>query len=207
MGMAIIVAISLTGCVAGDTLGTAWERQIEEPLLNYVVLTQEIVWPLTGDSISRMLELWFVPPNRFKACYGEPDSQIIVADGTRLWTYAPENRQVLVQEQGSELTWRDSPLGHLLKVEPATVRTDTTLEGRLGQLLTWLDESGECQFTRVEAFVPFGEQWPWRARLVDVGGNSTTYSLLRWHREPASADIDGIFVLDIPRGVEIVPLD
>lgn len=192
---------------AGDSLGTLWERSIEEPRLNHVVATQEIVWPLTGESISRGLELWFVPPNRFKACYGEPDSQLVVADGTRLWTYAPQNRQVLVQEQGSDLTWRDSPLGQILKVEPATVRTDTMMDERRGRLLTWIDEDGTSQFPRIEVFVPAGQQWPQRALLVDLGGNLTIYSLHRWDRIPTPVDVAGLFVLDVPRGVEIVPVD
>jgi len=202
-----MIEVIMAGLIAGDSLTASWERLMEQPRVNHILATQELVWPLTGDATDRVLELWFVPPHRFRACYGPPDSHVVIADGAHIRTYVPENGQVLVQVQDPGLSWRDSPLGDFLRVDQATAGVDTVLGGTPGHLRRWVDHTGGSQYAHIDVFVPAGAQWPSRARLVDICGNVTTYSLLRWERTPIPHDVDLLFVLEVPAGVEVVPID
>ncbi|MCU0612795.1 MAG: outer membrane lipoprotein carrier protein LolA [Candidatus Eisenbacteria bacterium] len=202
-----VIGAVVAGCMVADSLAARWEERIEEPCVNHILARQEIVWPLTGDTTRRLLEIWFVPPSRFRACYGAPDSQVVVADGAWIRTYVPDNHQVLVQRQAPDLTWRDSPLGDFLKVDPATTDVDTVREGRRGRLRTWVDTTGAAPYPAIEVFVPEGEGWPSAARLVDVSGNATTYTVLRWERTRISDGADRLFALDLPPGVDAVSID
>lgn len=201
------VALLCLSVLLADSLQARWEALIEAPCLNHVVARQELLWPLTGDSIARTVEFWFVPPNRFRACYGQPDSQEVVADGATIRTYVPENRQVLVQTQDVAMSWRDSPLGEFLRLEPASTRADTVMGGQRGKMRTWLDETGARQYVRVEAFVPEGETWPLWVRLEDIGGNTTTYTVREWERAPIPPRVADLFTLTVPAGVDAILVD
>jgi len=202
-----MIELVVAAAIACDSLTVRWERLMEEPRVNHILATQELLWPLTGDTTERGVELWFVPPNRFRVCYGLPDSQVVVADGSHVRTYVPENGQVLVQVQEPGLSWRDSPLGDFLRVDPATMVADTMLKGTRGHLRTWIDHAGGSQYARIDVFVPEGAQWPSQARLMDISGNVTTYSLLQWNRTAVPRDVDRLFVLEVSADVEVVPID
>ncbi len=202
--IALVVAAAVS---MADSLVARWERLMREPRLHHLVATQELRWPLTGEVLSRSLEVWFLPPNRFRATYGEPDSQIVVATGTQVRTYAPENRQILVRNQDPTLDWRDSPLGHLLNLRPVALQADTVIADQEGLWLVWIDEERTSEYARVEVFVPRGQVLPGWARLQDIAGNLTTYSVASWVREEIPRGVDRLFTLPAPPGVEVVVLD
>lgn len=66
-----------------------------------------------GRSRSRSGRLFFQTPGRMRWEYDGPDAQLIVADGSRLWLYRPERKQVVTQPVDAAFT-RQTPLLFLL---------------------------------------------------------------------------------------------
>jgi chaperone LolA len=62
-----------------------------------------------GRPRTRAGRLFFQAPGRMRWEYDGPDPQVIVADGSQLWFYRPDRRQVVVQPMGAAFT-RQTPL-------------------------------------------------------------------------------------------------
>ena len=66
-----------------------------------------------GRPRTRSGRLFFQAPGRMRWEYDGPDPQVIVADGSQLWFYRPDRRQVVVQPMDAAFT-RQTPLLFLL---------------------------------------------------------------------------------------------
>jgi outer membrane lipoprotein carrier protein len=66
-----------------------------------------------GRPRARAGRLFFQAPGRMRWEYDGPDPQVIVADGSQLWFYRPDHRQVVVRRMDAAFT-RQTPLLFLL---------------------------------------------------------------------------------------------
>ncbi len=204
------VAMFLTVILASNPgFYEQWNDRLESTNLHHVTTIQECFWPLTGERIERQVEVWFAPPNRFKACYSPPDSQQIIADGATVWTIVPDNEQALVQAQDPHLTWKDTPLGEILSAGGKNCVVDSAKIGEdPGEL--WMECSGfdeQGPWEKISIVIDAGGFWPSRVLLEDISGNKTTYSVLKWEEKPLTAEADTLFDVVIPSGIEVIRLD
>lgn len=204
--MTWVMTTALLASLPHDSLVARWERLMSEEVVHRVSMVQEVEWPLSGERIVRSVELWFVPPHRFRVCFGRPDSQVVVADGNTVQTYVPDNHQVLVETQ-TVTGWEETILGDLVRRTPPTVVRDTTWEGQGAVRFLWEEEQAHARYARVEALVPLSCPYPRVVVLEDVAGNVTTYRVIHWRKERLSPKTGDLFKLQVPPGTEVIRLD
>jgi outer membrane lipoprotein-sorting protein len=195
-----------TACPA-DSLVAEWAESLETGGIHHVVATQELFWPLTGDRLTRTMELWFSPPNRVRVTYSAPDSQVVIADGEHIWTVVPDNNQTLVQLQDPEASWRETPLGKMLSLESFACSSMTVVDEDAGVTMTCKNVQGQSEFTTISLLLPACGAWPAEAQLVDISGNVTSYHIRLWETGPPTAVDETLFVPTIPDTMEVVHLD
>lgn len=205
-GVVALLVLTSTTCPV-DSMISIWSERLEAAGIQHVVANQELYWPLTGDRINRIMELWFSPPNQVRVTYSAPDSQLVIADGEHIWTVVPGNNQTLVRPQDPAASWRDTPLGKMLSLESFACSSMTVGGDDAGLSITCDNVHGQSEFTEVKLFVPEGKDWPSNAQLVDISGNITSYHILQWETRPADT-LDGtLFRPTIPEGMDIVHLE
>ena len=140
-------------------------------------------------------------PRQFRWEYTKPYSQLIVADGTRVWVYDPDLQQVTRRAQGSEE--QNSPLAAL--IDPAkldrqyTIRETGTKDG-----LDWLTLTPKTatQTGFVSARLGFNAAGLAKMQVIDSLGQKTTIAFGAWKRNPAFAA--GTFRFVPGKGVDVV---
>lgn len=200
---------------------TAADRQIRDFSADFVQLS-------TIVSIDRVQrgegEVWFrfqpqsAQMPMFRWDYRLPNEQQVISDGSTLWVYVPENRQVIVSDVGQvEAEYGDNPaafftgLGDLARnfyIDWALERRDESGHYRL--LLTPRRPSQFFQQIEVivnhQAVSNHQQQgalahFPLIAtQVTDPQGNLTRISFVnvRWNLAPDA----GVFVFEVPPGVE-----
>ena len=143
-------------------------------------------------------------PNRFRLEYREPAGHLQVSDGKKVWTFIPENGEVLAADLegapgggGDLLRW---VLTHG-KARPEVARE--TLAGRPARALTLDPDPGlGLSLVRIwtEAEAPGIRQY----EITDESGNRTTYLLTRTERNPRLAE--ELFHFTPPEGIPVVEL-
>ena len=158
----------------------------------------------------------FMP--RFRWDYQLPNEQQIISDGSTLWVYVPENRQVIVSDvQQVEAEYGDNPaaffsglgdLGRNFHIDWAPTRTDESGHYRL--LLTPRQPSqffNQIEVTVNQQAVSAHQQqedsvsFPLIAtQVTDPQGNLTRITFIdaRWNLDLE----DSQFVFEVPPGVE-----
>jgi len=159
-----------------------------------------------GRPRTRAGRLFFQTPGRMRWEYDGPDPQLIVADGTQLWFYRSERRQVVVQPMGAaftrqtpllflfgrgdfsaEFTWEERELAPVAG-EAVSVALRPRVEAPDLSRLVLEVAAGECRLTGTVVEDAFGNV----TRLVFSG-------------ERANTGLDAaLFRFDPPRGAEVV---
>lgn len=140
-------------------------------------------------------------PRLFRWEYLKPYPQLIVADGSKVWVYDPDLKQVTVRPQGAEE--QNSPLATLL--DPQKLDRDFKVkDGGSQDGLQWLelapmkDEGAAFQNARL-GFDKLGLA---RMHIVDALGQRTEISFSGWKRNPAFAA--KTFRFTPPKGADVV---
>lgn len=140
-------------------------------------------------------------PRLFRWEYLKPYPQLIVADGSKVWVYDPDLKQVTVRPQGAEE--QNSPLATLL--DPQKLDRDFKVKdgGNQGgfewlELAPMRDEGAAFQSARL-GFDKLGLA---RMHIVDALGQRTEISFSGWKRNPAFAV--KTFRFTPPKGTDVV---
>ena len=155
--------------------------------------TGEIVEEATGELAIRR-------PDRFRWDYREPNQQVIVADGTRIWLYDSDLEQVTVRK-----------LDDTLSATPAMLLSG---QGNLQDnfTVTQTSQEGATQWVRMEPkrddtdfkWVRLGFDGPTLKymQLADKLGQTTTLEFSQLQRNPA---IDPTrFTFTVPAGADVI---
>lgn len=171
-------------------------------------------------------KVWFKFPQQahtdsampmFRWDYQLPNEQQVLSDGTTLWVYVPENRQVVVSEVGEvEAEYGDNPAAFFTSLGDLAKNFDIAWgNGRrdeAGHYILLLTPKRPSQFFKQievvvnQQAVSASEEgkpqvFPLVATLVtDPQDNLTriTFVDVRWNLDPA----DSLFVFEVPEGVE-----
>ena len=142
-------------------------------------------------------------PGRFSWIYGEPEEQIIVADGERLWVYDVGLEQVIVRQQASGLG--DTPVG--LLADDAGPGGAYLIEqiGEQGGIL-WIalfPKSQNSAFSQIQLGFDSGT-----LRFVQMLDQMDQITRVRFENIEVNAVVDPrVFVLSIPEGVDVIRED
>ena len=140
-------------------------------------------------------------PRLFRWEYTKPYEQLIVADGTRVWVYDPDQQQVTRRAQGAEE--QNSPLAAL--IDPGKLEKDYVLhDAGTSDGLDWLDiaprKASDTGFR--SARLGFGPQGLATMQVTDALGQKTRIDFSHWQRNPAFAS--GTFRFVPAKGVDVV---
>ncbi len=144
--------------------------------------------------------LAFARPGRFRWAYEKPYAQLIVGDGTRVWVYDQDLKQVTVRRIGEALT---STPAALLAGNNEALRAFNLSEGGMRDGLEWMhavprDKEGGFEMVRIG----LGVAGPEVMELADTFGNLTVLRLTNFERNPR---LDaGLFRFTPPAGADVI---
>jgi outer membrane lipoprotein carrier protein len=200
-----LASCAAASAAAETSLDTAL-RRLQERYDGTRTMTADFRQTVESPTLAGTLEsrgtVAFEKPNRMRWDYAAPDRQLIVGDGTTLWIYQPDDKQVI-----------KAPLG-----EAFQARTPVSFLGGLGQIERDFAPSLEREDTRrwVLRLVPRTDQGIGtltltvrkedasveEARVTDPLGTSTRLELSAERRNvPLGAEL---FRFAPPPGVDVV---
>ena len=202
-----LAALILVGCaqVASSASDPAAGRQKVEGFLQGLQSLQASFKQTLSDRAGQVIEqasgeLAIRRPDRFRWDYREPNQQVIVADGTRIWLYDSDLEQVTVRK-----------LDDTLSATPAMLLSG---QGNLQDnfTVTQTSQEGATQWVRMEPkrddtdfkWVRLGFEGATLRfmQLADKLGQTTTLEFSQLQRNPA---IDpSRFTFTVPAGADVI---
>jgi len=135
-------------------------------------------------------------PNRLRWEYREPFSQLILADGQKVWIYEPDLEQVTVRAQDNQEL--SSPLTALLDSQQLERLYDVSEEATLRAGLYWLalnpKQDAEASFQYAE--LGFANNELVRMEISDMLGQRTIIAFSHWQKNPSFAANTFVFIPD-----------
>lgn len=164
---------------------------------------QTSIWSLAGEELRSEGKIYLAEKNKYRV---ETDTQMIITDGTIVWTFSKEREQVIIDNLSKS---KENPL-------PRDILLKYTKDSR-AELLGETEIGGtpcyQIKFTpdEEEAFILSTTVWiskdSWLAIQIeqkDINENITRYFLKNIQLNPPLADT--LFSFQIPSAVEVVDL-
>lgn len=166
-------------------------------------VNQELVVASAGKTLKANGTVAFKRPGKMRWNLTDGSTQVIVADGTTLWFYQPEEKQVL--KAPFQAAFRSStPISFLTGVgrlsEDFDVRLDSEGEGVIHLALT--ARKGEGELGRLRLTVDAHTYDIVGAEIVDPLGNITRLRFSDLRRNTGLDDAQ--FRFDVPPGVDVI---
>ena len=142
-------------------------------------------------------------PGRFVWTYSEPEEQLIIADGTRIWMYDKELEQVTVNEITERVA--GTPLALLMRATPLD---DAFAIVELGAVegIDWLELTPKAETSDFEQiFIGMTDGGLAAMELRDNFGQAT--QIVFSDVESGVELADELFVFNVPDGVDVIGLD
>lgn len=164
--------------------------------------TQTVESPTVAGALEASGTVVFAKPDKMRWTYEEPDPQVIVGDGTDLWIYQPDLKQV-IRTPLSDAFQSRTPLTFLAGLGHVERDFDAQLVGQTDT--TWelaLDPKGEGELGVLALVVRKRDASIAEARVTDPVGTTTR---LRFADEERNVALDpDEFRFTPPDGVDVV---
>ncbi len=187
------------GAITGEEIVTKVVNKIKKARDLSVSFEKSFYWKLAGETQRLKGQFYLKKPRKLRL---ETEEQTIVTDGDTVWTFVPENKQVIVS---SWEQWQD-PLTQLLKYTESYQPTYGGMEKvqkskcYLVQLLP--EQEGE-EIVQIKLWVDRKKWLPRKLEYLDLNGNVTSYLL----SIKVNSDFkDSLFEFIPPKGVETVDI-
>jgi outer membrane lipoprotein carrier protein len=134
------------------------------------------------------------------------DDRTFVTDGKTVWSYTPANKQVLIDTYKEEPR-SFSPERFLLSVPKdfySAILAREKFEGKNVAVLKLTPKEDNTSMKSLKLWIDDGEWLLWKAEIVDMNDNITTYAVSDIQLNTAVSDSTFSFVA--PPGVEVVDL-
>lgn len=142
-------------------------------------------------------------PGRFVWTYDEPEPQVLVADGERIWLYDKDLQQVTVNAIDDRIA--GSPLELLMRSGDLENSFDLTSLGE-AEDIRWVELKPKDQSSDFElVFIGLDDQGLAAMELRDKFGQATQIVFSNFNAGIALED--SLFVFEAPEGVDIIGLD
>lgn len=160
-------------------------------------------WQLTGEAVDREGELIVAEGNRFRV---ETPEQTMVSDGKALYRFSKTKNQVMIEAvEKSESLLPNRVLLNFGDEFDAVGLAALPVEGKEGYSLDLKPRSPDkALLASATLWVTSEDRAVRRIRIVDLNGNSTTYSLSKLTFDSTAAP--ELFVFKLPAGAEIFDL-
>ena len=163
---------------------------------------QQLVSGPNGEKVqSAQGTLKLKTPNQFRWQYSSPSSQLIVADGSKIWIYEADLQQVTVKTQ--DALNQDNPLSALSN--PLMIdKFYSTSELAKKQGVSWLQliPKNKQNSPFEKALLGFTNNVLVSMQLFDSLGQVSAFSFGKWQN---NKELDAtLFQFTVPKGVDIV---
>jgi outer membrane lipoprotein carrier protein len=148
--------------------------------------------------------LTYRSPGRFRIAYSDPEGDVVVNDGERVWIYLPSSQPGQVIRQPASSSDVQNPLTYLRDLQDAYLAVSggtQTVAGRSTDRLVLTPAGPRAPFMLLEVWVERETGFLRQVRTRTDEGVATTYTFVRL--EPNAALSAGAFDFEPPRGVEI----
>ena len=200
--------IAGAGSAATLTPGAAALREISGLLLGLdsyqAAFEQTQEWVGMDAPAAARGTLYLRRPNLFRIEYEQPKGHLQVSDGSRVWTWVPENGEVLLARLADGPGGSSDPLLWVLenaRAEPGVVAD--TVDGGPSRRIVLVPAEGSG-LKQVRLWTRPGSPDLIRYEFEDDGGNRTLYRLSHTRKNPR-LDL-GLFRFTPPPGVPVVEL-
>ncbi|MCD6169307.1 MAG: outer membrane lipoprotein carrier protein LolA [Candidatus Latescibacteria bacterium] len=179
-------------------------RKVVTKLLNTRDLSlsfeKSFYWELAGETQRLKGQFYLKKPRRLRL---ETEEQTVVSDGDTLWTYVPENKQVIISPYEQ---WQD-PLEQILRYSesyrPTYLGMRKVQKSRCYLLQLLPNKEGE-EIVQIKVWVDKKKWLPLKLQYLDLNGNTTCYLL---SDVKVNSNLkDSLFKFRPPKGVEIVDM-
>ena len=193
------VSVGPAEAITGEEIVTKVVNKIKKARDLSVSFEKSFYWKLAGETQRLKGQFYLKKPRKLRL---ETEEQTVVTDGDTVWTFVPENNQVIVS---SWEQWQD-PLTQLLKYTESYESTYVGMEKvqkskcYLVQLLP--EREGE-EIVQIKLWVDRKKWLPRKLEYLDLNGNITSYLL----SIKVNLDFkDSLFEFTSPKGVEKVDI-
>ena len=198
------LVLSLALLAAPAAHAQSGEERLRAFLDGMETLSADFVQQVFDENLSRIDEsqgtLRLQRPNRFRFEYFPPLPTLIVSDGTRVWLYDPELKQVTVRRV--DTTIGDTPAVLLSSGEPVENDFDVRELGEVSGLV-WVGlrpKSENATFTDIR--LGFDEQ---TLRMMEMADSFGQVTQLRFARMDRNAEVNSaLFRFTPPQGVDVM---
>lgn len=195
---------SLRPATPGNDLLREFARRFNALETFEAEFVQTQAWIGADESPPWKGKLYLKRPNLFRIEYREPAGHLQVSDGDTVWTYVPENGEVLATRLDGEDGHGGDPLRWILetgRAEPEVV--DATVAGKPARVLSLVPGPG-LGVSLVRLWIRPGGLDLAQYEITDSGGNRNLYALSKTRRDPKLGD--DLFRFRPPPGVPVVQL-
>jgi outer membrane lipoprotein carrier protein len=200
LGLAILAATVLSAGQAAAQSPDAVARTLQQRYRQVRTLSADFVQSTGNTRLTGRLQ---VRGDAFRMTVGE---QTLVTDGRTLWSYAPDDEQVVVQDYDAAQT--GFSIGQLftdyLRVFRAVGATRATLDGVRHDVLTLRPRDAGSSVRDATLYVRSSDAIPTRVRVRDTNGTLHAFDLSRVQLNPSLPA--STFTFTPPRGTEVVDL-
>ena len=211
MRLCATIGAALLLCAGAVTAGAVSEadvvRRVQERFDATKDLTaavdQELVVASAGKTLHATGTVAFKKPGKMRWTLANGSTQIIVADGTTLWFYQPDEKQVL--KAPFQAAFRSStPISFLTGVGRLSEDFDVTLDGEgEGQIhLALRPRKAQGELGRLRMSIDAKTYDVIGAEVVDPVGNVTRLRFSDLHRNTGLDEAQ--FHFEVPPGVDVV---
>lgn len=200
LGLAILAVTVLSAGQAAAQSPEAVARTLQQRYRQVRTLSADFVQSTGSTRLTGRLQ---VRGDAFRMTVGE---QTLVTDGRTLWSYAPDDEQVVVQDYDAAQT--GFSIGQLftdyLRVFRAVGATRATLDGVRHDVLTLRPRDAGSSVRDATLYVRSSDAIPTRVRVRDTNGTLHAFDLSRVQLNPSLPA--STFAFTPPRGTEVVDL-
>jgi outer membrane lipoprotein carrier protein len=187
---------------AQDILEKVQEKyaEIKDATLHF---SQKVKFNISKAEYSSSGILYMKKTNHYRII---TDDRTFVTDGKTVWSYTPANKQVLIDTYKEEPR-SFSPERFLLSVPKdfySAILSREKFEGKNVVVLKLTPKEDNTSMKSMKLWIDDGEWLLWKAEIVDLNVNITTYAVSDIQLNTAISDSTFSFVA--PPGVEVVDL-
>ena len=202
-GVLCLTTPAFPASITGSEVIERMQKSFEKSKTFSAAFEKQLYWAVLDKNVSRSGRIHTRKPSEFRL---EIDDYVVVGDGDAVWTYAPENEQVIVSSYNRDLpTPWEILVEHSEQFRPVAV-TEVELEGRPCYAVVMASKSVHSTTgDRVEGMTVWIDKKRWHLLMVEqteANENVTTYVLSR-HRVNDKID-DDLFFFNPPSGVEVI---
>ena len=182
-------------------------ERFRKPELMQGYFTQTTTFADSTDTMVASGRIWIQGPDKMRWEYAEPEKQILVSDGRKIWYYTPDLNQVMTGsvEDIKEARIIVNLLSRLdNQVEGFVLETYRTAK-RLVLVLVPKKENQAPPFEKLEIYFAEPDMNLMETRLVDLFGNRIAITY-RWEGPPTAPRPQAFFMFVPPKGCDIMPL-